>query len=123
MTLFFNLFCYTAELHLQHQDYELYLELLEELINDDEQKQQDVFDEETPSDVELVASVEHHEKSVCPAVDIIIHILCNKPKNWKSLHAIVCYFKGQKVKGQDDQPTLLSAALTRQVAAAVSVGT
>ena len=75
------------------------------------------------SDVELVAAVEHYEKSVCPAVEIIIHVLCNKPKNWKSLHAIVCYFQGQKFKGQDDQATLLSAALTRKVATAVSVGT
>ena len=49
-----------------------------------------------------------------------VHI--EMPKNWKSLHAIVCYFQGRKVKGQDDQATLLSAALTRKVAAAVSVG-
>jgi len=33
------------------------------------------------------------------------------------------HFQGQKVKGQGHQAALLTAALTRQVAAAVSVGT
>jgi len=33
------------------------------------------------------------------------------------------HFQGQKVKGQDHQAALLTAALTRQAAAAVSVGT
>jgi len=33
------------------------------------------------------------------------------------------YFQGQKVKSQDHQAALLSAALTRKAAAAVSVGT
>jgi len=38
-------------------------------------------------------------------------------------HVTGHHFQGQKVKGQGHQATLLSAALTRKAAAAVSVGT